>query len=167
MLFTGDLNEFSELTLLDYLRESGNEEWLTCDVLKVPHHGSNHALEAFFRSNHLHPAISISSMGDKGFRSKAMGSANWQHPSTDVIKWLGGPQRFYTTFAHESRFAWSKIDTAVKRNKLIEKSHILIETDGHWFRVVEIPVSEFDGFTVPPVNEVRRSNGTRWISTTP
>ena len=49
-----------------------------------------------------------------------------------------------------------------KLKKAVEPKHVLIETDGHWFRVVEIPL---DGSLVDimSVNELGRSNGTRWI----
>ena len=43
-----------------------------------------------------------------------------------------------------------------------ELRHILIETDGEWFRVVEIPVgSSFED--IPDVPDVMTGNGTQWI----
>ena len=36
-------NDLSEKALLDHLQESNELGLLECDVLKVPHHGSDHA----------------------------------------------------------------------------------------------------------------------------
>jgi beta-lactamase superfamily II metal-dependent hydrolase len=159
MLFTGDHNKKSQKALLDHL---GNpKDRLSCDVLKVPHHGSDHSLEKFLGET-IEPVISVASMGQKGFKSKKLKNKNWQHPSTDVISWLGGAHRFYSTYIHEKKFDWDKLDTAAKHNAMVEEKHILIETDGKWFRVVEVDATSGPGST-PTVQETRRSNGTRWI----
>jgi beta-lactamase superfamily II metal-dependent hydrolase len=161
MLFPGDHNEKSQEALLEHL--GADKSAIDCDVLKVPHHGSAHAYEPFFDRGKRRPVVSVASMGNQGFKSKAMYSGNWQHPSTDVIRWLGGAHRVYHTFIHERRFRWNEIDTDAKRRQMIERSHILIETDGRWFRVVEIPVDGGDPRHPPDVRDTRRGNGTRWI----
>jgi beta-lactamase superfamily II metal-dependent hydrolase len=166
MLFTGDQNELSEESLLEKLKAEGQMDKLSCDVLKVPHHGSSHGIEAFFKA--VSPVVSVASMGDKGFHSKYTGGARpWKHPSTDVIKWLGGSHRFYSTFVHEKPFEYDEITTADKRKDLIEITHILIETDGEWFRVVEVPTGQSSYEQIPSVAETRLSNGTRWIKAKP
>jgi hypothetical protein len=165
MLFTGDLNDESEERLLDALAARDQLDLLDCDVLKVPHHGSSHAAERFFTDSLLRPVVSVVSLGDQGFRSKATnGAGAWQHPSPQVIQWLGGAHRVYSTFTHEKRFRWEEIKTEADRQAMIEKTHILIETDGHWFRIVEVPVEGSGGIAVPSVYGVRRGNGTRWIA---
>ena len=161
MLFTGDMNELSEEAMLEHLQSRNESNLLECDVLKVPHHGSSHALKEFYDC--CGPVLSVASMGDKGFQSKAMNRRNWQHPDTDVIRWLGGAHRFYSTFIHEKRFKWSDITTEEERQEMIERKHILIETDGEWFRVVELPLDHSDPGNPPTVRETRRSNGTRWV----
>lgn len=105
-------------------------------------------------------------MGNAGFKSKAMYRGNREHPSTDVIEWLGRPHRFYTTFVHERRFKWSSITTEAERQARIEQTHILVETDGKWFRLVELPVDEAGPQEPPSVVSTRRGNGTRWIRAT-
>jgi len=168
MLFTGDHNEKSEKTLLEHL--GSDLSALSCDVLKVPHHGSDHAREEFFRR--IAPVVSVVSVGNQGFQSKLLPPGNnqaWQHPSPDVVRWLGGPHRVYHTFVHERRFDWEEIDTTQERTELIERTHVLIETDGEWFRLVEIPAPDNPrdstiGLDPPPtVRATRRGNGTRWI----
>ncbi len=44
-----------------------------------------------------------------------------------------------------------------------ELTHVLIETDGKMFRVVEVDVEEGDPNQPLTVNLVKRANGTRWI----
>ena len=45
-----------------------------------------------------------------------------------------------------------------------EYTHILIETDGEWFRIVELPDAEPELIGNPPtVAKTKRGNGTRWI----
>ncbi len=161
MLLTGDQNEKSEEALLEHL--GSNSGRLACDVAKVPHHGSSHALEAFFRA--MNPVLGVASMGPAGFKSKPLhGSKGWQHPSTDVIRWLGGHHRVYCTEIHEKPFKWEELTSKAKHDAMREPSHILIETDGEWFRVVEIPDSRPDLIGSPPsVEQTRRGNGTQWI----
>ena len=161
MLFTGDHNEESEEALLDHLRAEGCLGVLNCDVLKVPHHGSSHACERFFQT--VAPVVSVASMGDQGFRSKAMNRGAWQHPSTEVIGWLGGPHRIYHTFVHERCFRWDGITTEAARQSMIERTHVLDETDGQWFRLVELPLDYGEPNQPPTVRQTRRGNGTRWI----
>jgi beta-lactamase superfamily II metal-dependent hydrolase len=162
MVFTGDQNDRSEPELLTFLRAEHKIDLLDCDVLKVPHHGSSHGVQEFFKRQGFEPVLAIASMGDKGFQSKAMDNRAWQHPSTDVIDWLGGPHRVYHTFVQEKAFRWTDITTAAKRKSMIEKAHILIETDGRYFRLVEIPL-DANPLQPPTVTETRRGNGTQWI----
>jgi beta-lactamase superfamily II metal-dependent hydrolase len=162
MVFTGDMNDSSEEV---FMRELGaHTDDLRCDVLKVPHHGSRHAIESFFRA--ADPVVAVCSMGSKGFQSKQMSAAAWQHPSTDVVQWVGGAHRFYSTFIHERRFKYEDIDTAARREKMIERTNIVIETDGTWFRVVEVPAEQMGLAAIPSVSSTRRGNGTRWIKAT-
>ena len=164
MLFTGDQNSASETRFLDNLKATSRLAVLSCDILKVPHHGSDDGLEEFFTHPNMKPVVSVASMGEEGFESKAMkGNGAWQHPSTKIIEWLGGPQRFYSTFIHEKRFDWNMIKTEADRQAMIEIRHILIETDGQWFRLVEVPVGASDYTTPPDVSKVKRSDGTQWI----
>ncbi len=171
MLFTGDHNEESESDLLDRL---GNDQSvLKCDVLKVPHHGSSHGTKDFFTA--ADPVVSVASMGAKGFQSKKQRPARrfrnaWQHPATNVIQWLGGSDRVFHTFIHEKKFDYDRITSAAKRRAMIEHTHILIETDGDWFRIVELdaPADPSDPqpgnlFNPPSVSATRRGDGTRWI----
>jgi hypothetical protein len=151
MLFTGDHNEESEHDLLQMFRDSDRLEALRSDVLKVRHDGSRHSIKAFFDA--VNPVVSVASMGSRGFRS------DWNHPSMEVIRWLGGPHRVYHTFIHERRFLHTHLADEQARNSLIETAHVLIETDGQWFRIVEIQ----DPTTIPNVRQTRRGNGTRWI----
>lgn len=157
ILFTGDHNEYSEEALISYLKNSNNEHLLDCDVLKVPHHGSKHNKIEFFKSNSPRCVLCVASMGHRGFFS------NWQHPSTDVIKWAGGAHRFYSTYIHERRFRWSDMNDEEKQNDMLEPKHILIETDGDWFRLVEVDINASNLNTPPTVQQTRRGNGTRWI----
>lgn len=163
MVFTGDHNEKSEDDLLQHLEEVSLLDSLNCDVFKVPHHGSSHALERFFQRDGFQPVVSVASMGDRGFKSKTMHGGNWQHPSPEVIDWLGGPHRVYLTFAHEKKFLWTQIINEAARQAMIERRHILIETDGTWFRVVEVETDNGSSMVVPAVTATRRGNGTRWI----
>ena len=166
MLFTGDHNDESEEALLQVL--GADPSVLECDVLKVPHHGSDHAIEEFFEA--VSPVVSVVSLGNQGFKSKSLaGSRAWQHPSTDVIQWLGGAHRVYHTFLHERKFKWSQINSEQKRTDMIERAHVLIETDGTWFRLTELPAPEGPAGTAaglhnpPTVQQTRRGNGTRWV----
>lgn len=163
MLFTGDHNELSEPDLLTYLSDGDRDSLLACDVLKVPHHGSIHAHEPFFKHPELKPVVSVVTLGNQGFKSKAMNSRAWEHPSPEVIKWLGGAHRVYSTYHHEKRFRWSDITSESRRQAMIERTHILIETDGDWFRLVEVPVDDDNPLQPRRVTSVRRGDGTRWI----
>ena len=152
MFFTGDMNEKSEKDLLAYFKVNGRESELKADVLKVPHHGSRHNDKDFFEK--VSPVLGVASMGKRGFET------NWKHPSEDVVKYLGGSHRLYSTYVHEKRFKYKKLDKSFA--KMRELKHILIETDGEWFRVVEIPVgSSFED--IPDVPDVMTGNGTQWI----
>jgi beta-lactamase superfamily II metal-dependent hydrolase len=162
MLFSGDHNEKSEEKLVEHLDDANELDLLNVDVLKVPHHGSWHAYEPFFRrrtdnSQYIRPVLSVASMGPRGF------TTSWRHPSNEVIKWLGGAHRVYHTFIHEKRFNWSDLQTQEEREQMHERKHILIETDGEWFRIVEVDVREVDLTTPPTVQQTHRSHGTRWI----
>lgn len=157
MLFTGDHNEHSQEDFLEYLEENGRLSDLEADVLKVPHHGSRHGLEQFFRHPQMNSVINVASMGSKGFRSR------WKHPSEDAIRWSGGPHRFYSTHIHEKRFSYDDLSSRNAFDSMEEEKHILIETDGTWFRVVEIPIDSPNLLPAPGVRAVRRSHGTRWI----
>ena len=150
MLFTGDHNEDSEDDWLELL--GGQDTELVSDVLKIPHHGSQHNAEEFFAA--VNPVIGVASMGKKGFGPK------WKHPSEEVIKWMGGSHRVYSTFIHERRFKYKDLESESSRTALVESKHVVIQTDGHWFRVFEVtdPNADF-----PAVDEVARGNGTRWI----
>jgi len=151
MLFTGDHNEISEDELLNHLGDDTDR--LQCDVLKVPHHGSSHAAESFFRADALAPVVSVASQGSRGFLS------NWEHPSTDVISWLGRSHRVYHTYIHERRFDYDDFPSRDERLPLVEETHVLVETDGEWFRIVEVT----DPTSVQSTQQTRRGNGTRWI----
>jgi beta-lactamase superfamily II metal-dependent hydrolase len=157
MLFTGDHNEKSEEKLIEHLNDTYESDLLSVDVLKVPHHGSWHGYETFFRN--IGPVLSVASMGPRGF------TTSWRHPSNEVIKWLGGSHRVYHTFIHEKRFNWSDLQTIEDREQMHERSHILIETDGERFRIVEVDAEDGDLISPPTVRQTRRSNGTQWIRT--
>ncbi|KPK76097.1 MAG: hypothetical protein AMJ79_08235 [Phycisphaerae bacterium SM23_30] len=161
MLFPGDHNEKSEEKLMQHLEERGELDLLEVDVLKLPHHGSAHAYRPFFRregtdGRDILPVLSVASMGTRGF------TPSWRHPNPTVISWLGGSHRVYHTLIHEKRFKWANLVTQSARRKMHEFSHILIETDGKWFRIVEVDEDENPNFP-PTVRETRRGDGTRWI----
>ena len=157
MLFTGDHNEKSEEKLIEHLNDTYESDLLDVDVLKVPHHGSWHGYETFFRK--IGPVLSVATMGPRGF------TTSWRHPSNEVISWLGGSHRVYHTFIHEKRFNWSDLQTIEDREQMHEISHILIETDGVRFRIVEVDAEDGDLISPPTVQQTRRSNGTQWIRT--
>lgn len=163
MLFTGDMNELSEAAILADLDTPSEREKLACDVLKVPHHGSSHGVEGFFTA--AHPVVSVASMGEQGFRSKKVsGNTSWQHPSTDVIEWLGGAHRVYCTEIHEKPFSWIDLTSKARVEAMKEYTHILVETDGKRFRLVEVDDDRTDLIANPPsVQQSIRSDGTRWI----
>lgn len=160
MLFTGDLNEQSEPALLDHLRRENKLSLLECDVLKVPHHGSDHSIKEFFQDEHMNAILGIASMGATGFET------NWEHPSTNIIGYLGGAHRFYSTYIHERKFDYADLLQASDKKNMVEKTHILIETDGNWFRVVEIPIDQpVSESNIPKLQYVKRGDGTLWIKT--
>lgn len=148
ILLTGDHNDKSEKALLSYYGEK-SVAVLESDVLKVPYHGSKHNDKTFF--DKVSPVLGIASMGKKGFET------DWKHPSEEVINYLGGSHRLFSTYIQEKRFNYRSISSNYE--KMVEKSHILIETDGSWFRVVELNrLSD-----IPSVSNVKIGNGTRWI----
>lgn len=159
MLFTGDHNDESETALLEYLESEGKMELLEADVLKIPHHGSSHGVESFFRSEAMNAVLGIASMGDKGF------GYLWKHPNTKVVRWMGGAHKVFHTFAEEKYINWYS-DSPIETSEYKERTHILIETDGEWFRVVEVQRGQ-EGNNIPSVEEVDAGDGTRWIEATP
>lgn len=150
MLFTGDHNDASGADLMEVFKAGGDVKRLRSEVMKVPHHGSRHNSKEFFGA--VAPVVSVASMGSQGFGN------NWKHPSEEIVSWLGGPHRVYHTYIHERAVDYSNL-TEAKRNAMIEKKHILIETDGRWFRVVECE----DPRSIPLLQGVKRGDGTRWI----
>ena len=155
MLFAGDHNEVSEEIMLDLLEDEGRLGSLRSDVLKIPHHGSRHNLKRFFDA--VDPVVSVASMGKRGF------SVNWKHPSTEVIAWSGGTKRSYHTYIHERPFSWPEMTDAAAREAMVERKHVLVETDGICFRVVEIRDIDGADWTPPDVRQIADGNGTRWI----
>ncbi len=150
MLFAGDHNEDSEEDWLELLNDEHAE--LESDVLKIPHHGSQHNAEEFFDA--VNAVIGVASMGEKGFGPR------WKHPSEEVIRWMGGSHRVYSTLIHERRFKYEDLDDKNMRTPFFETDHVVIQTDGHWFRVIEVAGPNVE---LPPVNAVSRGDGTRWI----
>lgn len=173
MLFTGDLNKHSQDTLLVHYSTAAERESLTCDVLKVPHHGSDDYDEEFLKLTS--PVLSVVSMGQQGFRSGALTNNAWEHPSTELIDILGRSHRVYHTFIHERRFEWPELDTWEEYYEMHEDynggteedpqeyRHVLVETDGDWFRFVEAPEHWPDYNEPPTITQTRRGNGTRWV----
>ena len=155
MLFAGDHNEVSEEIMLDRLRRENDLASLKSDVLKTPHHGSKHNLKAFFEA--VDPVVSIASMGKRGF------SFNWKHPSTEVIAWSGGTKRNYHTYIHERPFSWPERADDPLPGGMVERKHVLVETDGTCFRVVEVEDIEDPDQEPPSVRETVEGDGTRWI----
>jgi hypothetical protein len=155
MLFTGDLNEQSSPGLVAHLAVNNLESLLDVDVLKAPHHGSEHIADVFIEHPKLKPVVTVASMGSEGFRL-----TGFKHPRDSTIERLGGFERFFSTYIHEKEFHWSTIK-ASQLNAFIEDTHVLIETDGTRFRVVEV---ERDSVTPDPVTAVAAGDGTLWIS---
>ncbi|MDJ0982344.1 MAG: hypothetical protein QNI94_12005, partial [Kiloniellales bacterium] len=77
--------------------------------------------------------------------------------------WLGGPTRNYHTYIHEDPFTWSEMAGEAARLNMAERSHVLLETDGTCFRVVEVQEAGDAGWTPPGVRETGEGHGTRWI----
>lgn len=161
MLFTGDHNEHSQRALLDDLIANNRTEAIDCDVFKVPHHGSIHFDSAFVDTLMDGLVLSVASMGSRGFGN------SWRHPNPGLIKLLGRSHRFYSTYIHEKRFDTTDFKDAESLAELIETDRrtILIETDGDWFRLVEIPNSHDDLNMPPSVRSTHSGNGTLWINT--
>lgn len=157
MLFTGDLNKNASAEFLAELKAEGLEDRLHVDVLKAAHHGSKHISDDFLKHPQLQPVVSVASMGSSGFR---MGKA-YHHPDDGTIRALGGFERFDSTYIEEKSFAWEGM-TASKLNAMIEDTHVLIETDGVRFRVVEVR-RDTDSLQIDPVSAVAPGNGTLWI----
>nr|AQQ74478.1 hypothetical protein [uncultured bacterium] len=156
MLFTGDLNEQSGPGLVRHLADAGLEDRLDVDVLKAPHHGSEHIAEEFIEHPRLKPVVSVASMGSEGFRL-----TGHKHPRDSTIRLLGGFDRFFSTYIHEREFRWDRL----RKSQLagfIEDTHVLIETDGTRFRVVE--VERDSPLDIDAVTEVDPGDGTLWIS---
>ena len=151
MMFSGDHNEYSEAHWLEML--DGQEDELRSDVLKIPHHGSQHNAEEFFDA--VAPVLGIASMGGQGFRPK------WKHPSEEVVQWIGGSHRIYSTYIHERRFKYENLTTELARNAFVESKHVLVQTDGNWFLIVEV---EDPTEPIPSVTDTKRGDGTRWVS---
>lgn len=159
MLFTGDHNDESESALLKYLEKEDKLHLLESDVLKIPHHGSSHGIESFFRHEQMDAVVGVASMGARGF------GYSWKHPNTEIVRWMGGAHRVFHTYAEEKYINWYG-DETIKKADFKERSQILIETDGSWFRVVEIDPGD-EGKAIPVVKNVRSGDGTRWITAKP
>ena len=75
---------------------------------------------------------------------------------------LRGVKRFFSTYVHEVEFDRSKLTSDKKIQKVVEDTHVLIETDGERFRILEVGTKHdsplFD------VNDVPADKGTPWIS---
>jgi hypothetical protein len=155
MLFTGDLNEQSGPGLVRHLADQQLEGALDVDVLKAPHHGSDHNAPEFIGHAQLKPVVTVASMGSDGFRL-----TGHRHPRDSTIVALGGFERFFSTYIHEREFHWSTIK-ASELSGFIEDTHVLIETDGSRFRVVEVARG---AVTPNPVSAVATGDGTLWIA---
>ena len=68
----------------------------------------------------------------------------------------------YRTYLKEMLLRWDEIDSEAELEPFIERKHVLVETNGTWFRVVEVPV-DGDKRRIPTVTSTVRSDGTRWI----
>ena len=159
MLFTGDHNDESQSALLEHLEATGRLHLLDSDVLKIPHHGSSHGEEDFFRNDAMNAVVGVASMGEKGF------GYSWKHPNTKIVRWMGGAHKVFHTYAEEKYINWYG-DETIKKEDFKERSHILIETDGVWFRVVEIEPGKESG-PIPIVQDVRAGDGTQWVKAKP
>lgn len=155
MLFTGDLNENSEPDAIANLRSVGRLELLDVDILKAPHHGSLHNADEFFDPQIMNPVLTVASMGSYGFVE-----SNYKHPNEKTILKLGGASRFYSTFIEEKEFERATMNDS-DLLELVEDTHVLIETDGDVFRIVEVERTGFPVIT--PITQVGLTKGTRWI----
>lgn len=161
MLFAADLDQQSQKAFLDEVRRNNQQALLRADVLKVPNHGSGSGEKAFFEG--VSPVVGVSSQGERGARPKQFGVGGLEQPSPQIVRWIGGPHRLYSTQVHERIIDWKQVESAAALRGLYERSHVLIETNGRWFRIVEVPLDWPDLNTPPRVFETARSNGTRWI----
>jgi hypothetical protein len=50
-----------------------------------------------------------------------------------------------------------------KRDQMIERKHVVVETDGFCFRVVEIATVAPSPSALPSVRDTEPGDGTRWI----
>ena len=155
MLFTGDLNTESEPDVIANLDGGQRTALLDVDMFKAAHHGSDHNAAEFLEHEKLKPVLSAASMGGAGFMA-------YGHPSLDTIATLGGAKRFYSTYVREITFNREKLTTPEKIQKIVEDTHVLIETDGDRFRVVEVGTKHDS--PIFDVNDVPADKGTPWIS---
>ena len=156
MLFTGDLNTESEPDVIANLEHEQRTALLDVDVFKAAHHGSDHNAPEFLEHEKLKPVLSAASMGGAGFMA-------YGHPSLDTIATLGGARRFYSTYVREVRFDRARLTTPEKIQAVVEDTHVLIETDGERFRIVEVGTKHDS--PIFAVNDVPADKGTPWIST--
>lgn len=155
MLFTGDLNTQSEPDVVTNLEDEQRTALLDVDVFKAAHHGSDHNAAEFLEHEKLKPVLSAASMGGAGFMA-------YGHPSVDTIATLGGVKRFYSTYVREIKFDRDKLTNDEKIQKVVEDTHVLIETDGQRFRVVEVGTKHDS--PIFDVKDVPADKGTPWIS---
>ena len=153
ILLTGDLNTQSEPEVLALLQSENRLDLLDVDVLKAAHHGSSHNAREFIEHPLLKPVVSVASMGGAGFMQ-------YKHPDEALITTLGGALRFYSTYIQEETFVRKNL-TDEQKTRLVEDTHVLIETDGARFRIVE--VSTLHDAEVPGMDDVLEGNGTPWI----
>lgn len=148
---------------IEHLVALNSHDKFQCDVLKIPGHGANPVTQHGRQSlSHLYrlaaPVLSIAT-------SEPYGADQEQLPAVSQIRELGNVHRVYSTHRHERVFDQDRMKTdkayAAKR---LERTHILIETDGHWFRLAEVQILDRQ-LTVPKIKDVRRGDGTRWIRT--
>ena len=154
ILLTGDLNTQSEPEVLALLQSENRLGLLDVDIFKAAHHGSSHNATEFIQHPSLKPAVSVASMGGAGFMQ-------YKHPDETLITTLGGALRFYSTFIREETFVRADLSEQQKKD-IVEDTHVLIETDGVRFRIVEVlPLHDA---TIPDMDDVLEGNGTPWIS---
>ena len=107
-------------------------------------------------------AIAWRSADTSVVRGSPSAAAASSHPSLDTVETLGGVKRFFSTYVHEVEFDRSKLTSDKKIQKVVEDTHVLIETDGERFRILEVGTKHdsplFD------VNDVPADKGTPWIS---
>ena len=154
ILLTGDLNKQSEPGVLALLQSNNLLGLLDVDIFKAAHHGSSHNAKQFVEHPLLKPVASVASMGGAGFMK-------YKHPDEALITTLGGALRFYSTFIKEEPFVRDDLSEQEK-DELVEDTHVLIETDGARFRIVEVmPLHDAE---ILEMDDVLEGNGTPWIS---